>query len=153
MLFCGRGKAEGTYRSNLGYLICFVWLWEHPRDVLKENVGVHGIMQTAVIKTEASTHIVYAVLICINFIKMIRPGISYQSYVGIKALSGTRHILLLVAFVVSSLSLPVLHVHLLPIIQMIFSPALSSHPFSTMLCQLSPRGLSFLQQPSLFSGL
>jgi len=42
------GKAEGTYRSNLGYLICFVWLWERPRAVLKENVGVHGIMQTAV---------------------------------------------------------------------------------------------------------
>ena len=39
MFFCGRGKAEGTYRSNLSYLICFVWLWERPRDALKENVA------------------------------------------------------------------------------------------------------------------
>jgi len=41
-------NAESTYRSNAGYLICFIWLWECPRDVLKENVGVHGIMQRAV---------------------------------------------------------------------------------------------------------
>ena len=46
--FFERGKAESTYRSNLVCLICFVWLWERPRDVLKENVNVHGIMQMAV---------------------------------------------------------------------------------------------------------
>ena len=41
-------NAETTYRANAGYLICFIWLWERPRDVLKKNVGVHGIMQRAV---------------------------------------------------------------------------------------------------------
>jgi hypothetical protein len=39
---------KGTYQSNHGYLIRFVWLWECLRDVLK---GVHGIMQTAVLRT------------------------------------------------------------------------------------------------------
>ena len=30
---------ERAHRSNAGYLICFICLWECARDVLKENVG------------------------------------------------------------------------------------------------------------------
>jgi hypothetical protein len=66
-------------------------------------------------------------------------GISHHSYIGIPALAGMAiaYIILLVAFVVSSLSPPVLHAHLLSIIQMVSSLVSSSHLFSTMLCRLS----------------
>lgn len=42
-----RGRQKVLSGQNPGRLICFVWLWERSRHVLKENVGVHGIMQTA----------------------------------------------------------------------------------------------------------
>jgi hypothetical protein len=94
----------------------------------------------AMTKPESSTHIalnIYAVLICIDFIKGDWDDtagylLSIHSYTGIPALSGTGHIIFLVAFVVSSLSLPALHAHFLSIIQMV-SSLVSSSP----LCPVS----------------